>query len=38
MSNCIIWKGKTWSQGRYGYLYVDGKTISAHTPICVSPN
>lgn len=30
MSDCILWKGKTWSQGRYGYLSFNGKTISAH--------
>ena len=30
MSNCIIWEGRTWSQGRYGCLYVNGKTVLAH--------
>lgn len=30
MDDCILWEGKTRSQGRYGYLYFKGKTISAH--------
>ena len=33
MNECIIWKGKTWSNGRYGVIYLDtkhNKSISAH--------
>jgi hypothetical protein len=30
MSDCILWKGRTRSQGRYGYLIIDGQAVSAH--------
>lgn len=29
-TNCIIWKGSIWSQGRYGRDKINGKSMGAH--------
>lgn len=30
MSDCIIWNGHVWAQGRYGMDKIDKKSMGAH--------
>lgn len=30
MTNCIIWNGTKWAQGRYGKTKINGRSTSAH--------
>jgi len=38
MSECIIWGGNRWSQGRYGVVTVKGKSVSAHRQAWIDKN
>lgn len=37
-NGCWVWKGKTRSSGRYGYVSIKGKTESVHRIVCELKN